>query len=511
MIMIPQMSTRRLVVVTAGVMLALFLAAVELTVVGTAMPTIIAQLGGLTLYSWVFSAYMLTSTTMMPIFGRLSDLYGRRRIFVVGMALFLSGSALSGLSQSMFQLIFFRAIQGLGAGALLPLAFTIIGDIYSIEQRTRMQGLFSGVWGVASIVGPLLGGFLVDHVSWRWVFYINLPPGLITVAVLWWGLVESERRSRRISIDYKGAILLASSVVALLLALLQGGQAFPWLSAPILGLLALSLVSAIAFLWVERRAPEPIIPLDLFRHRMFSVASLHGFLSGMALFGSTSFIPLFVQGVIGTSATQAGATLTPQILGWTMASTFSAPFILRVGYRRIALTGMATMTSGAALLALQGVGATLWSVGFSQILLGAGMGVSVTALLIAVQNGMPRERLGIATSSLQFSRSIGGTVGVSLMGAVMTARLFSGLSGVPGLPGNVTGQISAQALVSQTSQQTLPPETILALRSVLANALNPVFLIALTGTALALVVATYIPRGSVSELAAPSSQLVTDS
>lgn len=505
-----QMSTRRLVVVTTGVMLALFLAAVEVTVVGTAMPTIIAQLGGLAAYSWVFSAYMLTSTTMTPIFGRLSDLYGRRRIFVVGMAFFLSGSALSGLSQSMTQLILFRAIQGLGAGALLPLAFTIIGDIYSIEQRTRMQGLFSGVWGLASIAGPLFGGFLVDYVSWRWVFYINIPFGLLAVAVLWWGLIEPERKNKRVSIDYAGALALVISVVALLLALLEGGKAFPWLSAPMVGLVAVSLGSGVVFLWIEHRATEPIIPLNLFHHRMFTVASIHGFLAGMALFGGTSFVPLFVQGVIGTSATEAGATLTPQILGWVTASTFSAQFILRLGYRPIAMTGMAIMTAGAVILALQGVGATLWSMGFSQVLLGAGMGISVTALLIAVQNGVPRERLGIATSSLQFSRSIGGTVGVSLMGAVMTARLLSGLSQMPGLPGNGTGQVSAQALINQTSQQAFSPETILGLRTVLAGALTPVFLIALFGTVLAFLATLYIPRGSVSELAAPHTQLIAD-
>jgi len=501
------MSTRRLALVTAGLMLALFLAAVEVTIVGTAMPTIITQLGGLASYSWVFSAYMLASTTMTPIFGRLSDLYGRRRIFVIGMVFFLGGSALSGLSQSMFQLIIFRTIQGVGAGALLPLAFTIIGDIYSIEQRTRMQGLFSGVWGLASIVGPLLGGFLVDQVSWRWVFYINIFPGLLTVAILWWALIEPVQRRKRIRIDYAGAVWLAICILAFLLALLEGGQTFAWLSAPIIGLLALSLGSGVAFFWVERRATEPIIPLDLFRHRMFAVASAHGFLAGMALFGSTSFVPLFVQGVIGTSATEAGATLTPQILGWVTASTFSAPFILRLGYRPITLTGMVIMTTGAVLLASQGIGATLWSIGLSQILLGAGMGISITALLIAVQNGMTRERMGIATSSLQFSRSIGGTVGVSVMGAVMTGRLISGLSTISGLAKNSPGQVSAQALLHQAGQQALSPEMVLALRTVLFNAVNPVFLIALAGTVLALVAAVFVPRGSVAELAENNWQM----
>ena len=240
---------------------------------------------------------------------------------------------------------------------------------------------------------------------------------------------------------------------------------------------------------------------------MFAVASTHGFLAGMAMFGSTSFVPLFVQGVIGTSATQAGATLTPQILGWVTASTFSAPFILRLGYRPITLTGMAIMTTGAVSLAFQGIDATLWSIGLSQIFLGAGMGMSITALLIAVQNGITRERMGIATSSLQFSRSIGGTVGVSLMGAVMTGRLISGLSTISGLAGNSTGQVSAQALISQAGQQALSPETILALRTVLANALNPVFLMALTGTVLALVASGFVPRGSVAELAESKWQM----
>ena len=317
------MSSKRTTVVIIGIMLSLFMSAIEATVVATAMPTIVSQLGGLAAYSWVFSAYMLTSTTTVPLYGKLSDLYGRRPLFFIAMTLFLIGSILCGMSQNMGQLIAFRALQGLGAGGLIPLAFIIIGDILPFAQRARMQGLFSGVWGVASIAGPLLGGFLVDQLSWRWVFYVNIIPGLLAIALVGIALRDPVRApgAAKPSVDYGGAILLTAGVVALLLGLFELGTPTGWT------LLALALILFAVLFWVERRAVDPILPLPLFRDRLFAVAIAQGVLSGWAMFGSTNFVPLFGQGVLGLSATAAGTALTPMMLSWTAASIIGRPII----------------------------------------------------------------------------------------------------------------------------------------------------------------------------------------
>jgi EmrB/QacA subfamily drug resistance transporter len=336
------MSRNRILLVTLGIMLSLFMASMESTVVSTAMPTIASQLGGLELYSWVFSAYMLTSTTTVPIFGKLSDLYGRPRVFSVAMGLFLVGSVLCGLATSMPQLIAFRALQGLGAGGVLPLAFIIVGDIFSLEQRARMQGVFSGVWGVSSVVGPLLGGFLVDRVSWSWVFYVNVIPGLFAWALVTGAWHEPARapRTTPVRVDYLGSALLSATIVMLLLGLVDLGSSLSW---TLLGGSALLLV---ALAWAERRAADPVLPLALFRDRLFAVACIHGVLSGWAMFGSASFVPLFVQSVLGTSATAAGATLTPQLIAWVLASIVGSRLLLQVGYRTLALIGMVLLSLG---------------------------------------------------------------------------------------------------------------------------------------------------------------------
>ncbi len=477
-------------------MLGLALAAIEATVVSTAMPTIISQLGGLAEYGWVFSVYALTSAVMTPIFGKLSDLYGRRPVFLVGMAIFLVGSALSGLSQSMTQLIIFRAIQGLGAGALIPLSFTIAGDIFTVEQRTRVQGLFSGVWGVASLVGPVIGGLLVQYASWRWVFYVNIPLGLVAMGMVWWGLTEPAPHRGRVQIDYAGAATLSISVVALLLAMMEGGNLWPWASWPTALLLIAAVASLLVFLRIERGAPEPLIPLSLFHDRVFNVAASQGFLTGFALFGSSAFIPLFAQAVLGKTPAEAGLILTPQIIGWVIASTAGAPFILRLGYRPILLAGMTVMTIGSFMMARLSIDTTVWYLIVAQFLAGAGMGISITALLIAAQNRVSRSRMGATTSTLTFSRSLGGTVGVSVMGAVLAALL---LGGMQSLGGNLT--ITPEQLLDPISSHNIPAQALEPLREILVLAIQPVFVISAVATALGLVAAFFMPAGSVKELA----------
>lgn len=412
-----------MVLITLGVMMSLFMASMESTVIATAMPTIVAQLGGLESYSWVFAIYMLTSTTVGPIFGKLSDLYGRRPIYMVAIAIFLVGSLLCGLATSMPQLIAARAVQGLGAGGLMPLAFIIVGDIFTLEQRTRVQGLFSGVWGVSSVIGPLVGGFLVDRVAWQWVFLINIPAAMVAAALVWvaWSGV-ARREGPRPAIDYAGAALLSVGVVTLLLGLDDLGAPRSW------GLLAVAAASLAALVWVELRAESPILPLRLLRWRLFAVACAHGLLAGWVLFGGMSYIPLFVQGVMGKSATQAGSTLTPMLMGWVLSSIVASRLLLRVSYRSLVITGMAIFLAGAALVSRVRPDMSQLELMVALALMGVGMGASIPAFLITVQSTVRKSELGAATATLQFSRTIGGTFGVSVLGALLGAQLAAALA-----------------------------------------------------------------------------------
>lgn len=486
--------------IVLGVMFALFMAAVETTVVATAMPTIISELGGVETYSWVFSVYMLASTTTIPLYGKLSDVYGRRPIFMVAMCLFLAGSVLSGQSRTIVQLIAFRALQGLGAGGLLPLSFIIIGDLFSFEQRARMQGLFSGVWGVASIIGPLLGGFLVDQISWRWVFYINLAPGFLAAGLVWTGWRHMEQRTQKASlpIDYAGAGLLTAGVVALLLGLFHIGTWSSWM------LLASAVVLFILLLPVERHAADPILPLTLFRGRLFAVATAHGVLVGWAMFGSTSFVPLFIQSVLGTSATVAGSALTPQMLGWVFASITGSRLLLRFSYRTLALAGMASLTLGALFMSLVSVNSTLPGIMVNLVLMGIGMGLSVPPFLIAVQSTVERSVLGTATATLQFSRVIGGALGVSVMGMIMSLRFSSNLTAA----GLDKATVSLQELIRPLHAGAAMVDV--TLRRALTGAVEGVFVAAFVAAAVGLFITALAPRGRISQLSkdqAPPDQV----
>ncbi|MCA1553213.1 MAG: MFS transporter, partial [Chloroflexi bacterium] len=472
------MSRNRIILVTFGILMGLFLASIEGTVVGTAMPTIISQLQGIELYGWVFSMYMLTSTSTMPVFGKLSDIYGRRPVYIVAVIIFLLGSMLCGTAQSMEQLILFRALQGLGAGGLLPLAFTIIGDIFTMEQRAKMQGLFSGVWGVSALLGPLVGGFLVDHISWRAVFYVNLPFGLIAAAIIGLGLRESHvHAGQKRSIDYAGVVLLIIGIVAFLLALLEGPDQ-GWTSPLVLALAIASLILLGGFVWNESRVSEPIISPTLFHQRLFSIASLHGFLTGMAMFGTISFIPLFGQGVLGLDATSAGAMLIPTNLGWVTSSTLGGRLLLKFGYRRIAIACMTIMVVGTFLMSRIHGGTAEWQLWLFGMLMGLGMGGGVTAFLISVQSSVARKQLGAATSTLQFMRNVGGTVGVSIFGTVMVSNLIEGLA----RQGSRVN-IDPRALLDPTA--SVPPEVLASMRGVLADAIGAVFTLAFVAVVVA--------------------------
>jgi EmrB/QacA subfamily drug resistance transporter len=442
-------------------MLSVFLAAMESTVVATAMPTVVASLGGLHIYSWVFSGFLLTSTVTMPLWGRLSDLIGRRPIYLTGLTIFLVGSALSGVAQNMGQLIAFRALQGVGAGSLLTLGMTIVGELFGLEQRAKMQSYVSGVWGVASLLGPLLGGLLTDHMSWRWVFYINLPFGALAMFLLYGALPEGQRR--RHALDYPGLALFSTGVSALLIGIMEAGRVGRWSGLDVVLPLGVAVVTLGAFIVVERRTREPIVPLRLFRHRMVLAASLNGFLSGMAMFGAISFVPLYLQHVSGMSATAAGFVLTPFVLGWVAMSIISARLALRFGYRVLVVSGMACLTVAFLMLSRWAPGLTQAAAMRDALLGGIGMGLTFVPMLIAVQSAVPREDLGAATSMTQFYRTIGGAVGLSVMGAVMIRRLAAGAP--------------------------------------MADALHAVFVVGLVVSAIAFVSAFLVPAGRAQQLA----------
>lgn len=468
-------------------MMSLFLASMESTVVATAMPTIVGQLGGINAYSWVFTAYMLSSTTVVPIFGKLADVYGIRPVYLVCVILFLIGSILCGTASSMTALILFRALQGIGAGGILPLAFTIIGAIFSFEQRARMQGLFSGVWGVSSIIGPLLGGFLVDTVSWRWVFYLNVLPGLLALAFVWFALSEKGHNSARVRppVDYAGVMLLSLSIVMLLLGLAELGSLRSW------ALIGATVICVAILAWVELRAADPIVPLRLFKTRTFAVACAHGLLAGFAMFGSTSFVPLFAQAVLGTSATGAGATLIPMMLSWVFASIIGTRLLLRLPYRTLSLIGTSLLTLGSAILCLPfSSNASLIQLMLPTGLMGVGMGLSIPSFLLAVQSSVERNQLGSATSTLQFSRSIGGTFGVSLMGVALALSLNAALQSF----GLDPASISLNSLIDAAPGSAGPGLNV-ELREALAIAMRSVFMLAFVTSALGLVITSFAPRG----------------
>jgi len=413
--------------VFVGIVLSIFLAAIESTVVATAMPTVVARLGGIRIYSWVFSGFLLTQTVTMPLWGRFSDLYGRRPIYLTGLMTFLIGSALSGAAQNMGQLIVFRMIQGLGAGALMTLGYTIIGELFGLERRARMQGYISSVWGVASLIGPWVGGMLTDYVSWRWVFYINLPIGAIAMAVLATTLRGIPRPVRQPVVDWAGIALFAAGVSAILLGIVEAGRVGAWSTVDVVALLGLGGLVLVGFVVVERRAAEPIVPPRLFKNRMVVAAVVTRFLAGMAMFGALSFVPLFLQSVTGASATGAGLVLTPFVLGWVLTSVLSARLVLRVGFRKVVFTGMAALTGAFLLFSRWSAALTHGAAMVDVLLAGVGMGLVVVPMLIAVQSVVARQDLGAATSMTQFFMSIGGTLGLSVMGAVMSQRLHAAL------------------------------------------------------------------------------------
>jgi EmrB/QacA subfamily drug resistance transporter len=416
---------RQVLVIIGALMLGMFLAALDQTVVSTALPTIVGDLHGASHLSWVVTAYLLASTVSTPLWGKLGDLYGRKVFFQAAIVIFLIGSALAGLSTSMIELIAFRAVQGLGGGGLMIGAMTIVGDVVSPRDRGRYMGLFMAMFGVTSIIGPLIGGFFVDYLSWRWIFYINIPIGAVALVVTAIALPAASKRVHHV-IDYLGTALIALSATSLVLFTSLGGSTYPWGSPFVIGLAVAGVIFAILFALAERRAVEPIIPLPLFANRVFSAASAIGFVVGFAMFGALTFLPLFFQDVRGVSAIQSGLRLFPLMGGLLIASIGSGLLVSRWGrYKVFPVVGTAFMTVGLYLMSLIGVHTGAWAAAAYMGIFGFGLGLILQVLTVAVQNAVPYETLGTATSGVTFFRSIGGSFGTAVFGAIFANLLVS--------------------------------------------------------------------------------------
>jgi EmrB/QacA subfamily drug resistance transporter len=451
-------SIGRVLAIYAGIMVTLLLAALDQTIVSTALPRVVSELGGLSQYSWVFTAYLLASTVTVPLYGKLGDAYGRKPLFIIAITIFLVGSALCGAAQNMTELVIFRAVQGLGAGGLFPLALAVVGNIVPPRDRGRYQGLIGAVFAAASIIGPLVGGFIVDNTTWRWIFYVNLPVGGLALVVIWVTMPRPSQR-RKHYIDWVGAGILAAGTTALLLGLVWGGRQYAWTSAHVLGAIAASALLLATFALWERRVPETIIPFDVVRQRTIAASLACMALIGMAMFGTISYVPLFVQGVIGTSATSSGIVLTPLMLGAVTASVLSGQWVSRTGRTKPnALVGPIFLTAGMLLLWRMDVHTTNGEAARNMVIAGIGLGLMMQVFVLTVQASVSRAQIGAATALTQFARSIGATIGVTIMGVIVNQGLPPAVrSGSEGL-----------------GVHRLPQ----ALRAALANALHPAFLTA---------------------------------
>jgi EmrB/QacA subfamily drug resistance transporter len=514
------LARRDLVLTVAGLLLTLLLAALDQTIVGTAMPRIIADLQGFEHYAWVTTAYLLTSTAVVPISGKLSDMYGRKIFLLASAAGFVLTSALCGLSQDMTQLIVFRGAQGIAGGVLTSTVFTVVSQIFPPAERARYQGIFSAVFGLASIVGPLIGGYLTDNLSWRWVFYVNLPIGLVALTVLWLSFPNIRPTGVARRIDYLGAVTLVLGVVPLLLALSWGGNDYAWTSPVVIGLFVLAAVMLVVFGLVESRTAEPIIPLNLFRNSIVAVSVAAMMVMAMGMFGAILFIPLYIQGVIGTSATQSGTVLMPLMITMILSSVVSGQLIGRTGrYKLPGMVGMLIMAVGLYLLSGMGPDTDYATVVRNMIILGLGMGPAMPVFTLASQNAVKISQLGVVTSLTQFARSIGSTLGVALFGSLLTNQFAPAFRS--SLPSQVTDAVPPSVLKQfQNPQVLLNPQLADALRQQanpqvfdalfeaikigLVSALHDVFLLGAVLGAMGLVITLFLKELPLRKSYAPT-------
>jgi EmrB/QacA subfamily drug resistance transporter len=494
---------RQIVISFIGILVAIFLSSLDQTVVGTAMPRIIADLGGFSHYTWVATAYIIASAVAIPMTGRLTDIFGRKIFFLIGLSIFLFFSIACGLSRTMAQLIISRGLQGIGGGIMMANTFTAVGDLFPPGERGKYVGFISAVFGISSIVGPILGGFVTDALSWHWVFFLNLPLGIVALILFIKFFPNIRPDDDKHIVDYGGIVTMILAILPAMLALSWGGVQFPWQSIQILGLFGIAAVSVAAFILIERRCPEPIVPLTLFNNKIVTVSWIVALLIGFAMFGSIIFVPLFFQGVMGMTATASGSFLTPMMLGMVCGSFISGQMLSRMGghYKIHGIAGIALMGLGMALLMNMSMETGYTQAVINIITMGFGLGLTMPLYTIAVQNAVPYSLLGVGTSLTTFSRSLGGSIGLAVLGTVMHKRMVSGIAGA--LPASVKDVLPARQIASlaENPQLLVDPEgqqqlravierldvhgrglyeaLMLGLRHALADALSRAFLVAL--------------------------------
>jgi EmrB/QacA subfamily drug resistance transporter len=488
---------RGVMAVFAGLMLGSLVASLNMTLVAPALPTIVAELGGIADYSWVPISAMLASTIVTPVAGKLSDIYGRKPLYMTGIVVFAAGSCLSGLAPNFWFLVFARFVQGAGMGFIMPLSQAIIGDIISPRERGKYQGMMGASFGLASIIGPAAGGFITQYWSWRWLFFVNLPIAALTLVVIWYFMhVHNERRQH--TIDVWGSITLSLGIASTLLATVWGGVQYPWLSWQILGLYGFAAVLLVSFVFVEMRSPEPVLPLRLWKSSIFTFSNIASVGVAMSMFGAIFFLPVFVQGVVGNSVTNSGAILVPMLVAMIVTSILGGQLISHTGrYKALLLAGLAVMGVGYYMLSTFTISTTNQNVIVAMVLLGLGLGVSMQTYVLIVQNSVSREEMAVATSATQLSRSIGAAIGLAILGTILTQGMASALpkylspAAVRQLE-DAEGGAAATAIFDPTQLAHLPPAIELAIRHGLADALHPVFLAGVPIIAVAFIATLFI-------------------
>ncbi|TCP30548.1 EmrB/QacA subfamily drug resistance transporter [Scopulibacillus darangshiensis] len=477
--------------VLLSLILGMFMAAIEGTIVATAIPDIVGDLGGFSLYSWVFSAYLLMNALTILIYGKLADLFGRKPIFIFGVIVFLLGSLLAGFAPSMKLLILFRFIQGFGAGAVQPIALTIVGDLYTMEERAKIQGYLSSVWGISAVIGPALGGVFVEYLDWAWVFWMNIPLGILSLIGTIFFFHENLNQAKH-KIDYKGSILLFIAISSVMVVLIQGGVVWSWLSAPTILLVIIFILAMILFILQERKAVEPIVPLSIWKNRLIAIANCVNLTSGIVLIGLSSFLPAFVQVVMGKSAVVAGFTLTAMSIGWPIASTVTGKLLIKYGYKTLAVIGgYALVIGGVFFVLLDPAKGPLWA-GIGSFIIGVGMGMISTTFIVSIQNSVKWELRGVATASNMFMRMMGSAVGAAFLGGILNSELKSFIHKKGA--GEHLSIDSANQLLGQSGDANLSAPAMNLLREGLTGALHHVYMGVFIFAVISLLLILIIPK-----------------